>query len=303
MLDDSPEGSAPPPFPYPAHPATPYAPLIINAALTGQVLTRARAPHLPVDVAAIAADAAACVEAGATILHLHARNADGRPEWRAEAYRPIIAAVRERVPQAILCVTTSGRDTPELERRADVLSLSGDEQPECASLTLGSLNFHSGPSINAPAMIEALATRMAEVGIRPELELFDLGMVHAAHRLQARGLLPERPYANLMLGFPSGAPADARSLVAMVDALPGGTVWAAAGLGLFQRTANALAVAVGGHVRTGLEDNPDLDAARTPARNVDLVRRAAALADAAGRRVATPAQARALLGLPGVLAA
>lgn len=290
-------------FPYPSHPRTPYAPLLINAALTGQVLTTARAPHLPVTADAIARDAEACLAAGASIVHLHARDAAGRPEWRAEAYRPIIAAVRERAPEAIVCVTTSGRDVTDLERRADVLTLRGDDRPDLASLTLGSLNFHTGASVNAPDTIERLAERMADAGIKAELEIFDLGMAHLAHRLQVRGLLGDTLYANLMLGFANGAPADARALVALVDALPAATVWAAAGLGAFQRPANALAVAIGGHVRTGLEDNPDLDdQGQVPARNVELVRRAVALADAAGRPIASAADARALLGLTASLA-
>lgn len=282
--------------PFPAHPRTPYPPLIINAALTGQVLTRDRAPHLPLSTTEIAADAAACVAAGASILHLHARDAAGRPEWRPDAFRAIISAVRERCPEAVLCVTTSGRDEPDVTRRGAVLGLTGDERPEMASLTLGSLNFHTGPSVNAPDVIEQLATRMGEAGIQPELEIFDLGMAHAAHRLRERGLLPEQGYANLMLGFPSGAPADARSLLALIDGLPAGTTWAAAGLGDYQRPAAALAVAIGGHVRTGLEDNPDL-APGVPATNAELVRRTVDLAHAAGRVVATPAQTRTLLGL------
>ncbi len=284
-------------LPYPAYPRTPYPPLIINAALTGQVLTTARAPHLPVAPEAIAADAERCVAAGATILHLHARDEAGRPDWRPDTYRRVIAAVRERCPDAVLCVSTSGRDEPDFERRAAVLGLSGDDRPDMASLTLGSLNFHTGPSLNAPETIRGLAARMAEAGIVPELEVFDLGMAQVAHRLQADGLLGPAPYANLMLGFPYGAPCDARSLVALVEALPPDTTWAAAGLGDYQRTANALAVAMGGHVRTGLEDNPDLSQdPRRPASNVELVERAVALSDAVGRPLAQSSQVRALIG-------
>jgi uncharacterized protein (DUF849 family) len=276
----------------------------VNAALTGQVLTPERAPHLPVTPEAIAADAEECVAAGATILHLHARDEAGRPDWRPDTYRRVIEAVRERCPDAILCVSTSGRDESDIDRRAAVLGLTGDHRPDMASLTLGSFNFHTGPSVNSPDAIRRLASRMAEAGIRPELELFDLGMAHLAHGLLAQGLLVGPLYANLMLGFGNGCPADAKSLVALVDALPGGTTWAAAGLGSYQRTANALAVAMGGHVRTGLEDNPDLDdVTRAPARNVQLVCRATQLADAVGRPVAACSQARHVLGLPAIAVA
>jgi 3-keto-5-aminohexanoate cleavage enzyme len=287
------------PFPYPAHPRTPYAPLLINAALTGMTGRRERVAHLPVTAEQIADDAARCFAAGATVVHLHARDGDERPEWRRTAYAELIGEIRRRCPGIVVCATTSGREVPEIDRRADVLELDGDARPDLASLTLGSLNFPSGPSVNAIATIEELARRMADRGIRPELEIFDLGMAHLAQRLAERGLLGEAPYANLLLGFPNGAPADARALVALVDGLPRRTTWAAAGFGAFQRPANALAVAMGGHVRTGLEDNPHLDhIERVPATNVELVARAAAQAEAVGRPVATPAQARALLGLP-----
>jgi uncharacterized protein (DUF849 family) len=285
-------------FPYPAHPLTPYAPAVINVALTGMVAQRDRVPHVPVTPDQIADDAAACCAAGATVLHVHARDAGGRPDWRRAAYAELIPELRRRCPGVLICVTTSGRDVAEVDRRADVLELEGDARPDMASLTLGSLNFHTGPSVNALATVEELARRMRDRGIRPELELFDLGMAHLAHRLARDGLLPDGAYANLLLGFHNGAPADARALVALVDALPPGTVWAAAGLGAFQRPVNALALAMGGHVRTGLEDNPHLDhERRAPATNAALVRRAVAQADAVGRAIATPQEARALLGL------
>jgi uncharacterized protein (DUF849 family) len=283
-------------FPYPAHPRTPYAPLIVNAALTGMVAQRERVPNVPLTSGEIADDAERCFEAGATSVHLHARDDEARPDWRREAYAELIPEVRRRCPGIVVCATTSGRAGVDLDRRGDVLLLEGDARPDMASLTLGSLNFHAGPSVNAIETVAALAARMAEREIRPELEIFDLGMAHLAHRLIARDLLVAPLYANLMLGFPNSAPADARSLVALVEALPAGTTWAAAGLGAFQAPANALAIAIGGHARVGLEDNPWLHG-REPATNVQLVERAASMATAVGRPLATPAQTRALLGL------
>jgi 3-keto-5-aminohexanoate cleavage enzyme len=161
------------------------------------------------------------------------------------------------------------------------------------------LNFHSGASINAIETVEAIAAAMASRGVRPELEIFDMGMAHLAHRLVARGLIEPPIYANLMLGFPNSAPADARSLVALVQALPAGTeAWAAGGFGAYQLPAGALAIAMGGHVRTGLEDNPYLDAEGTvPATNVALVERAVAVAAGLQRPIATPEETRRLLRL------
>jgi len=286
------------PFPFPAYPVTAYQPLIVNVALTGMIARRDRVPHVPVTPEQIVADAQRCFRAGATVVHLHARDADQLPEWRGEAYAEVIVEIRRRCPGIVICATTSGRRVADVERRADVLALEGEARPDMASLTLGSLNFHTGPSVNAIATIEQLASLMAERGIRPELEMFDLGMAHLAHRLLDHRRLAPPVYANLLLGFHNGAPADARTLVALVAALPPGTTWAAAGFGAYQRPANALAVAMGGHVRTGLEDNPYLDhATREPATNEALVESAALLAAAAGRPLADPDEARYILGL------
>lgn len=287
-------------FPYPSHPLTPFRPLMVNVALSGIAAQRNRVPHLPLTAAEIADDAERCFHAGAVVVHLHVRDeTTGRPAWRREAYAEVIAEIRRRCPGIVVCATTSGRVATDLEARSDVLRLEGEAQPDMASLTLGSLNFGSGASVNDIATIEELAGRMAAAGIRPELEVFDLGMAHLAHRLIARGLIAGPLYANLMLGFHNGAPADARALVSLVEALPDGTTWAAGGFGAHQLPVNALAVAIGGHVRTGLEDNPYLDhVARTPATNAGLVERAVTQAAAVGRHVAGCAEARALLGLP-----
>ena len=280
------------------HPLRPYEPLIVNVALTGMIPQRSQVPAVPVTPAQIVASAVACVDAGAAILHLHARDADGAPEWRREAYEAFIPAIRAACPDAVLCVTTSGRDVAELERRADVLDLEGAARPDMASLTLGSLNFRTSASVNAPGTIVALAERMAARGIRPELEIFDTGMAYLAADLLDRGILQPPLYANLILGSVNTAPATNRALANLVDALPPGTTWAAGGLGPFQLPMNALAVFTGGHVRTGLEDNPTYDAERLqPATNEGLVARVAELARIAGRRLATPAEVRERLGL------
>ena len=280
------------------HPRRPYPPLVINAALTGMVPQRDDTPHVPLTAEEIVADARRSFEAGATIVHLHARAPDGAPEWRREAYAEIVPAVRAACPGVVVCVSTSGRREGALARRADVLALTGDARPDMASLTLGSLNFRTEASVNAPDTIVALAERMREAGIRPELEVFEAGMAHLAADLLDRGVLAPPLYANVLLGSLGTAPATAASLAHVTEALPPDTVWAGAGIGAFQRTVNGLAVFMGGHVRTGLEDNPFLDwEARTPATNPGLVERAAALAGAAGRRVASVDETRALLGL------
>ncbi len=273
--------------------------LLINLALTGMVPTKADNAAVPITPAEIADDCRRCHDAGAVLFHLHARDDDGTPTWRPDVYRDIIARVRTACPDAILCVSTSGRVFKTFEQRAAVLELDGDEKPDMASLTLGSLNFPKQASINDPAMIRALAERMTERGIVPELEVFDLGMADYAKFLIGRGVLRPPHYANLLLGSLGTLAATPFNLVAASMALPAGTTWAAAGIGRFQFAMNSLAVAMGGHVRVGLEDALWMDAEKTtPATNVALVERIATLARAAGREPCTPAEARALIGLP-----
>lgn len=269
---------------------------MVNAALTGMVPMPDRVPHVPITPEAVVADAERCVEAGASVLHLHARDADGEPTWERSAYAEMIMGVRERCPGVVVCVTTSGRTFGEIERRADVLELEGAAKPDMASLTLGSLDFRTGASVNAPATVEALAERMRERGIKPELEVFHSGMAGVARTFLDRGLVAPPLYANILLGSPYTASATAGELAHIVDALPSDTVWAAAGIGAYQLPMNALAVFMGGHVRTGLEDNPYLHG-KEPATNAALVRRVVELAAVAGRRPATPAEVRQELGL------
>lgn len=274
-------------------------PLIVNVALTGMVPSKDDNPGVPLTPDEIADDAAVCAEAGATIVHLHARDAEGRPTYRAEIYAEIVAKVRERCPEVIVCVSTSGRVFNTFEERAEVLDLDDDVKPDLASLTLGSLNFPTQASVNEPEMIRALAERMAERGIVPELEVFDLGMVDYATYLLERGVLRAPLYFNVLLGSLGTLSATPSHLATVADALPPGSTWAGAGIGRFQFFVNALAITMGGHVRVGLEDNLWLDTGKErPATNLALVERLVRLSEAAERSIATPDEARALVGLP-----
>jgi uncharacterized protein (DUF849 family) len=274
------------------------SPLIVNVALTGMVPTKADNPALPVTSEEIAADAARCHEAGASIVHLHARDDEGRPTYRKDVYARIVAAVRERCPDVIVCVSTSGRTFRAFEERSEVLDLSGDLAPEMASLTLGSLNFPTQASVNDPDMIRRLAERMRERGIAPELEVFDLGMIDYARFLLDRGILEPPLYFNILLGSLGTLSATPLHLATAVAALPAEATWAAAGIGRFQLQTNAMAIAMGGNVRVGLEDNLWMDIAKErPATNLDLVRRLVRLAEAIERPVASPDEARRLIGL------
>ena len=272
--------------------------LIINLALTGMVARRSDNPALPETAEEIAADCARCADAGVSIVHIHARD-DGEPTHRREIYAGIIAAIRRRCPDLLICVSCSGRTQPELDKRAEVLQLEGAEKPDLASLTLGSMNFPAQVSANSPATIVGLAETMARCGITPELEAFEVGMIDYARSLIDAGVL-RRPYHfNLFFGSRGSLALSPLNLGTMLAALPAGATWAAAGIGRHQLNANVMAIAAGGHVRLGLEDNLFMDAARTdPATNLRLVERLATIARSMGREPATAAEARAIIGLP-----
>lgn len=288
-------GGGVPPLP---HPITPYPDLLINFCPTGMVPTKAMTPHVPVSPAEEIDDACRALELGAQIVHLHARDPDGGPTWRGEVYEELILGVRGHFPDAVVCVSCSGRNFPEFERRSEVLDLTGRARPDMASLTTTSLDFPTGPSVNAPDMVLALAEKMKRNGIKAELECFGFGMVNAALLLLRKGLADPPFYFNLLLGSRYSVPATARHLSNLVADLPEGAVWAAAGIGFFQLPMNTMAIAMGGHCRVGLEDNLYYGFDRSElATNAALVERVIRISETFGRPVASRARAREMLGL------
>jgi 3-keto-5-aminohexanoate cleavage enzyme len=282
------------------HPLTPYSELIVNFCPTGMIPTKAMTPHVPVSPAEVVEQACQALDRGIAIVHLHARDEDGEPTYKARIYEEMILGIRAHHPDAIMCVSCSGRNFPEFERRSEVLELTGAARPDLASLTLTSLDFPTGTSRNDPEMVIALGEKMVANGIKPELECFDYGMINAANMLISRGMLGEPPwYFNLLLGSRYSVPATARHLAGMLEDLPPQSVWSAAGIGLFQLPMNALAIAMGGHCRVGLEDNIYHGFDRSElATNQGLVERVADLTESFGRPFADPVRARELLGLP-----
>ena len=273
--------------------------LIINLAPTGMVPTKAMTPHVPISTEEILEDVERCRAQGAAIVHVHARDGEGRPSHRAEHFAPIVAGIRAIDPELVVCVTCSGRFAVDLESRAEVLSLEGDAKPDMASLTLGSNNFARQASVNAPETIRGLAERMRERAIMPELEVFEPGMVAFGRHLAQRGLIESPCYVNVLLGNLGTSPLSPGSLGGFLAEMPDDWTWAVAGLGRHQLDANAMAIAAGGHVRVGLEDNIWWDRARTvPATNEQLVARVARLAEQLERPLATPADVRRMLRLP-----
>lgn len=276
-----------------------HRPLILNLAATGMVPTREMSEHVPLQPAEVVADVLRCADAGITVAHLHARDEHDEPTTSKDVYARIIGGIREQRPDLVLCVSCSGRRAPEFAPRAEVLDLEGDLAPDMASLTLSSLNFPRQASVNAPDVVVALAERMSERGIRPEVEIFDLGMVSVLRRLQERGVLAPPAHVNLLFGNLATAQADLTDIGALVGRLPAGTVWSLAGIGAAQLPVAGIAAAVAPGVRIGLEDNLWLDPERTlPASNLGLVERVHALAEVQGRTIMTPAELRTTLGLP-----
>ena len=283
---------------YDPAPLSPYPPLIINVCLTGMIPTKKSTPYVPVGVDEIIEDAVSVYDAGATIVHLHARDAEGKPAYEARYYEAIISGIRRERPDLVCCATTSGRNFQGLEQRSEVLHLSGSAKPDMASLTLGSLNFPTGPSINSLDTIQALAMIMKEKGIKPEMEVFDSGMINVAKYLERHGIIQGRKYFNIVLGNLNTAAATIGDLAALSAALPEDSIWAGAGIGRFQLPMNTAAIVAGGHVRVGLEDTIHYDYAQTRhATNTELVNRIVRIAAELQRPIAAPAQTRDMLGL------
>ncbi|CAN5526420.1 3-keto-5-aminohexanoate cleavage protein [soil metagenome] len=269
------------------------APAPVVLAPTGMVPTREQTPHVPLTPAEVAADVAACWQVGITSVHLHARDEAGAPTWRRDIYERLVGAVRERTPEVLINVSTSGRTWSELERRADVLALDGDLAPDIASLTPSSLNFLTSASINAPDVVRGLARIMRERGITPEFELFDLGMISMMKRLVVEELAAEPVLVNLFFGNLAGLQPTPMEVGIAVERLPAGAIWSGAGLGDYQGVAQLLSVASGGGVRTGIEDSIHPHGTRERlATNLELVEQVQGMLTAAGRRMMTSAELR-----------
>jgi uncharacterized protein (DUF849 family) len=255
-------------------------------------------PHVPLSPEEIIRDVLACVEVGITSVHVHARDDRGAPTSKKAPFERIIAGIREVRSDVIIGVTTSGRLDPSLEPRAEVLTIGGDLRPDMASLTTSSLNFARSASVNSPDVVRGLAERMRDAGIKPELEVFDIGMARYAGYLYERNVLEAPLYANLFFGNVPTAHADLLDMAAVVAALPPDTIISFGGIGRAQLQSVAVAAAMGFGIRIGLEDNLYVDDARTElAQNVGLIGLAHRLADLHDRQIMTGPVLREELGI------
>jgi 3-keto-5-aminohexanoate cleavage enzyme len=267
-------------------------PLIITCAPVGAEVRPDQTPYLPYTPRLLAETACAIREAGASIVHVHCRNDDGSNTHSIERFREAQEAIRSQT-DLIVQFSTGGAIGMTPQERASVLEL----RPEMATLTCGSVNFGDDIFENSFPIMRGILKKMNEFGVRPELEIFDKGHIANARRLARERLLSLPQHVDLVLGVPGGLDATVQNLADLVDNLPGGCTWSVAGIGRQQLPMAMAAIAMGGHVRVGLEDNLYYSRGRL-ARNEELVARVARIAAEAGRPVATPDQARKLLGLP-----
>lgn len=266
--------------------------LIITAALTGGEVTRAQQPNLPLTPSEIAAAAYEAYQAGAAIVHVHARDAAGNPTQDYETNREIRDRIAEKC-KVIFQVSTGGSIWHTFEERLQPLLIN----PEMASLDAGTCNFGDGVFMNSPQYIEGFAKEMLARNIKPEIEIFERGMIENALLLAKAGLLKEPLYFDFVLGVPGAMPGNIEDLVFLVGRIPAGSKWTVAGIGRCELPLAVHAVAMGGNVRVGFEDNIYYHKGVLADSNARLVARVARIAGEMGREIATPDEARAILGL------
>jgi 3-keto-5-aminohexanoate cleavage enzyme len=272
-------------------------PLIITTALTGAETTRQAQPNLPITPDEQAQTAKDCFAVGSSVMHLHVREDDGTPTQRLERFEESITKIRKAVPDIIIQMSTGGAVGESFEKRMAPLKL----RPDMATLNAGTLNFGDEVFINSPKDIERLAAYFQEVNVAPEIEVYESGMIDIVAKLVKKGLITHAPlHVQFVLGVPGGMSGKAKNLIYMVEHLkeeiPTAT-WGVAGIGRWQLPCAMMAVAMGGHVRVGFEDNVFYHKGVLADSNAQLVARVKRLADEFGRPIATPAEARRILGL------
>lgn len=273
-----------------------YKPLIINVALTGAVPKKSRYPNLPNTPEEISQEVEKCFNLGARVFHIHMRDEDDKPTQDQNLFKQTINLIRETTPKAVVCATTSSRAGNGLEDRLSPLKLKGFSKPDFASLSLGSFNFTDTVSYNPPEEIHVLLEAMNSARIRPELEVFEPGMVHYAKLLISKSILKGIPVFNVLLGNPGSSPADLKSAAGFIAALPEDCEWAFAGIGRHHLQMVTLAILSGGNVRLGMEDAPSVDGDENWS-NSKAVQKAVEIASLLGRSIETPENARKRLGL------
>ena len=270
-------------------------PCIITVAITGSVPKKIDNPTIPITVSEQIESTRKCYDAGASLVHLHVRNEDESPSSDVNKFKELLVGIKESCPNIIIQFSTGGRGRSQKERGL-MLTL----KPDMASLATGSVNFPTSIYENHPSLINELAQSMLTNSIKPEIEIFDLAMLYNAFEMVKEGLLLEPLHVQFVFGIKNALPAKKNILEFQINELdkflPHST-WTAAGLGKSQLIVNEWSLELGGHCRTGLEDNIKYDKTRLANGNEELVERLALLSEKFDRPVATPLEARKILGL------
>ena len=270
-------------------------PCILCVAITGSVPTKAANPAVPISIAEQVESTHAAFEAGASICHAHVRNDDETPSSDPEKFARLMEGVQKHCPGMIIQFSTGGRSGAGRER-GGMISL----RPDMASLSVGSNNFPTRVYENPPELVDWLASEMKTHAVKPEIEAFDLSHIHKAAEMNRDGRIPGQLYVQFVMGVKNAMPVDRETFdfyIQTLNRLATDAQWCAAGIGPNQVVLNEWAIAAGGHTRAGLEDNVRLDRDRLAPSNAALIQRAADLCAKYDRPIATPAQAREILGL------
>lgn len=268
------------------------SPAVLTAALTGPIATKSDNAALPTTPVEIAAEARAAWEAGAAVVHIHVRDEHGRPTANLEIARRTAELITESCPALVQLSTGVGLSVPFEEREQLV-----EARPAMATLNVCSMSFGGGEFRNPPDGVRRLASRMGELGIKPELEVYDTGHLDAALALRQEGLLADPLQFSIVLGVRGGAAATPENLISMVRRLPGDAIWQVIGIGRDNLAMTAIGLAMGGNARTGMEDTLMLRRGEPAPGNRPLVERLAGVARAIEREPAPVGHARELLGL------
>jgi 3-keto-5-aminohexanoate cleavage enzyme len=268
-------------------------PAILTAALTGPIATKADNPNLPTSIVEIAAEAQRAHDAGAAVVHIHLRDAEGHPTADTAIGRETLDRIAQATPVLVQLSTGVGLDVP-FEHRERLVEL----RPAMATLNVCSMSFGAGEFRNPPEGVRRLAARMRELGVKPELEAYDSGHLDVALALHDEDLLEAPLQFSIVLGVRGGMAATPANLVAMVQRLPPGCSWQVIAIGRTNLAMTAIGLALGGNARTGMEDTLHLRRGRPATGNGELVQRLVKVAQALERPLATTDEAGQLLGLP-----
>lgn len=268
--------------------------LIITACICGAEVTKEHNPAVPYTVEEIANEAYGAYKAGASIIHLHVRYDDGTPTQDVERFRECFEAIRAKCPDVIIQPSTGGAVGMSNDERLQPITL----MPEMATLDCGTCNFGGDDIfVNTENMIKDFGEKMIVRGIKPEVEVFDKGMIDMANRLCKKGHIKAPMHFDFVMGVNGGISGEPRDLVFMKESIPQGSTWTVAGVGRYEFPMAVMGILMGGHVRVGFEDNVYLSKGVLAKSNAELVEKVVRLAKEFGREIATPDEAREILGL------